>query len=276
MDFLEALARHGFLQQALIAGLLASVAAGVVGTWVVVRRITYIAGGIAHCVFGGLGVARYLEVVHGVAYASPLVGAAVAALLAAAVIGATSLVAREREDTAIGATWAVGMAIGVLFLSRTPGYNQDLMSYLFGNILLTTKLDLWLLVVLDVALVVGTSVLYRPMMALSFEEEFARVRSVRVEWLYLLLLATTALAIVLLVRIVGIVMVIALLTLPVAIAGRFSRTLVQMMVGATVLSAIFTISGLALSYGPDLPAGATTILVAGVAYFVVSFTKRRA
>jgi len=268
MDFLEALARYAFLQHALIAGVLAAIACGVVGSFVVVRRITSIAGAIAHCVLGGLGTARWLQVVHGQEWASPMLGAVAAALIAALVIGLVSLRGREREDTVIGALWAVGMAVGILFISRTPGYDQDLMSYLFGNILLVRGADLWLMAALDAAVVALAVLLFPQLQAVCFDEEFARVRGLRVEVYYLLLLALTALTVVLLVTVVGIVLVIALLTLPVAISGQFTATLRGMMILSAALSIAFTVVGLAVSYGPDLPAGATTIVLTGVAYLL--------
>jgi zinc transport system permease protein len=274
MEFFEALPRYAFLQHALIAGVLAGIACGVVGSFVVVRRITSIAGAIAHCVLGGLGAARWLQVVHGQQWASPMLGAVVAALVAALVIGVVSLRGREREDTVIGALWAVGMATGILFISRTPGYDQDLMSYLFGNILLVRGTDLWLMAALDGAVVALALALFPQLQAVCFDEEFARLRGLRAEVYYLLLLALTALTVVLLVSVVGIVLVIALLTLPVAIAGQFTATLRTMMVGAAVLSIAFTVSGLALSYGPDLPAGATTIVLTGVAYLFAIAAQR--
>jgi len=268
-EFLRALAQHAFLQHALAAGALAGVACGVVGTYVVVRRISAIAGGIAHCVLAGLGAARYLQVVHGLENARPLYGAIVAALVAAVIIGLVSLHAREREDTVIGALWAIGMAVGVLFISRTPGYNQDLMGYLFGNILLVRSADLWLMVGLDAVVVAVALILYPQLQAVCFDEEFARLRGLSVELYYLLLLCLTALTVVLLTSVVGIVLVIALLTVPVAIAGHFTSTLRGMMVASTVLCILFTTAGLALSYGPDLPAGATTIALAGAVYLAV-------
>jgi zinc transport system permease protein len=269
MDFLNALTRYDFLQHALAAGVLAGVACGVVGSFVVVRRITSIAGAIAHCVLGGLGAARWLEIVHGQEWASPMLGAVVAALLAALVIGLVSLRAREREDTVIGALWAVGMAVGILFISRTPGYDQDLMSYLFGNILLVRGADLWLMAALDTAVIALAVVLFPQLQAVCFDEEFVRLRGLRVEVYYLLLLALTALTVVLLVSVVGIVLVIALLTLPVAIAGQFTSTLRGLMVLSAVLSIGFTVAGLAVSYGPDLPAGATTIVLTAGVYLLV-------
>jgi zinc transport system permease protein len=274
LEFFEALRTASFLQVALAAGLLASVACGVVGSYVVARRISYIAGGIAHCVLSGLGAACYLRAVHGWHFLQPLHGAVVAALLSALIIGIVSLYAREREDTVIGAVWALGMSLGVIFILRTPGYQVDPMSYLFGDILMLTRGDLWLLAGLDL-LVVGVGMLYyHQLQAVCFDEEFARLRGIPVAFFYLLLLCLTALAVVLLVSVVGVVLVIALLTLPAAIAGHFCRTLWQMMLSATLLSMLFTSAGLALCYGPDLPPGVTTILLAAAAYVLCGVFAR--
>jgi zinc transport system permease protein len=274
IDFFHAVRDQSFLQVALFTGLLASVACGMVGSYVVVRRISYVAGGIAHCVLGGLGAARYFAVVYGWDWLHPLIGAAIAALLAAVIIGYVSLRAKQREDTVIGAVWAIGMALGVLFIARTPGYQVDLMSYLFGSILMVTSNELWLLAGLDV-LIIGVGLLcYHQLLAVCFDEEFARLRGLNVEFYYILLLCLTALTVVLLVSVVGIVMVIALLTLPVAVAGHFCKTLWQLMLVSALLSMVLTTAGLALSYGPDLPAGATTILLAGLVYALVMIASR--
>lgn len=268
--FFADLGQHAFLVNALCAALLSSVACGMIGSFVVVRRITYIAGGIAHCVLGGMGAALYLRSVHGWAWLTPLQGAVAAALLAALIIGLVTLRSSERADTVIGALWAIGMAVGVLFIARTPGYSKDLMSYLFGNILFVSAADLWLLAALDAAVLLGGLVFYHQLVAISFDEEFARVRGVRVELIYLTLLGLTALTVVLLTTVVGIVLVIALLTLPAAIAARFTRSLWQMMLLAAGLSALFSVGGLALSYGPEWPAGATIIVLAGAAYLATA------
>jgi zinc transport system permease protein len=267
--FVDALADHAFMRNALLTGLLASVACGVVGSYVVVRRITYIAGGIAHCVLGGIGAALYLERTHGWAWLDPLYGALAVAVAAALIIGFVSLRARERADTVIGAVWAVGMAAGVIFLTRTPGYGEDLMSYLFGNILMVTGRDIWLIAGLDAVVVAAGLLFYNQFLAVSFDEEFSETRGLNVEFYYLLLLVLTALTVVLLVTVVGIVLVIALLTIPAAVAGRFSARLSHMIVLAVILSIAFTTGGLALSYGPNLPAGATVILLAGAVYLAV-------
>ncbi|MGA8833304.1 MAG: metal ABC transporter permease, partial [Desulfomonilaceae bacterium] len=262
-----------FLQNALLTGVLASVACGIIGTYVVVRRISYIADGIAHTVLGGMGAALYLNRVyhwHGVI---PLYGALVAALIAAVIIGLVSLRAKQREDTAISALWAIGMAVGIIFISRTPGYNEDLMGYLFGNILMVSTSDLWMLAGLDVLIVISGLLFYNQFLAVCFDQEFAGLRGLRVEVFYLLLLGLAALTVVLLSTVVGIVMVVAMLTLPIGISALFCRSLWGMMVISTILCATFTTSGLAVSYGPDYPAGATTIILAGAAYLAAIMAK---
>ena len=274
-EFFEALRTQPFMQYALLTGLLASVACGVVGSYVVVRRITYLAGGIAHCVLGGMGAAMYFSKVYEpVSWLSPMHGAIAAALVAAAIVGTVSLRFKQREDTVISALWAVGMATGVLFIAKTPGYQQDLMGYLFGNILMVKPADLWLIGILDALVIIVSLVFYKQLLAVCFDQEFARTRGIRVEFYYLLLLCLTALTVVLLVMVVGIVMVIALLTLPVAVVGQFAKRLWQMMVAAVLLSAVLTTAGLALSYGPELPTGAVTIILAGALYLLVLLARK--
>ncbi len=267
-SFLTDLLELPFLQNALLAGLLCSLATGVTGTFVVLRRITYIAAAISHCILGGLGAARYLSVVWGWTWLRPIHGAIITALVSAVIIGVVSMRAKEREDTVISALWAVGMAVGVLFIFKTPGYNEDLMSYLFGNILLVSRQDLYLIAVLDTIVIGATMLFYHQMLAVCFDEEFSRTRGVKVELYYLLILCLTALTVVLTVSVVGIIMVIALISLPVAIASRFFNRVWKIMLASIVLGMLFTSGGLALSYTPDLPSGAVTILLAGIAYLV--------
>jgi len=275
VNFLQAVADHGFLQYALLGGLLASIPCGVVGSFVVIRRISYIAGGIAHSVLAGLGVTHYLRVVHGYDAVSPMAGAVIAALAAALIIGWVSLRLKQREDTVIGAVWAMGMAIGIIFISLTPGYSTDLMSYLFGNILMVTAGDLKLIAALDVIVLLTVILFHKQLLAVCFDNEFAILRGVHVQRFYFLLLGLTALTVVLLVSVVGIILVIALLTLPAAMANLFAARLRNMMILATVLCAALTTGGLALSYGPDLPAGAVTILLTGGLYFAVAAVRKR-
>ncbi len=267
-EFITDLSQQTFLQHALLTGVLASIACGIIGSYVVTRRITYIAGSIAHSALAGLGAARFFQVVFHYDWFHPLYGAVIAALLAALIIGVVTLKVKEREDTIIGAVWAIGMALGILFIFKTPGYNEDLISYLFGNILMVSADDLWLIAGLDLLIVIVGLLFYNRFLAVCFDEEFARLRGINVEFYYLLLLCLTALTVVLLVTVVGIVMVIALLTLPVAVAGFFSKRLWQLMALSILFAAIFTTGGLTLSYGPNLPAGATTIVLAGVVYLI--------
>jgi zinc transport system permease protein len=274
-EFLEALGNPDipFLRYALLAGLLASFAFGIVGTYVVTRRISYIAGAISHSVLGGIGIALYLQLQHAAAWLHPMYGAVAAAVLAALLIGLVSLRARQREDTVIGALWAIGMATGLVFLAKTPGY-VDPMSYLFGNILLISKADLWLIAVLDLFVVGLSAYFYNSLQAVCFDDEFARLRGVNVDFFFLLLLTLTALTVVLLVRIVGIVMVIALLTLPAAVAAYFTNKLWQMMLIAVFSCMIFVAVGIALSYVCDLPTGPTIILFAGAVYLILTAASR--
>jgi zinc transport system permease protein len=241
-----------------------------VGTYVVTRRITLIAGSLAHAVLGGMGAAYYLRSVHDWQWLHPLHGAIVAALLAALIIGWVRARGNEREDTVISALWAIGMALGIVFLFRTPGYKADMMTYLFGNIVMVDTQALQLLVILDLVVLAVTFLFYNPLLAVCFDEEFARLRGINVSLFYTLLLCLIALTIVTLVYVVGVVLVIALLTLPVSVAGRFAHKLWHLMILAAALSAVFTTAGLGVSYISDLPVGATTILLAAGVYVLVN------
>ena len=273
-EFFNALVSQPFLQMSLLAGLLASLGCGVIGTFVVVKRITFLAGGIAHSVLAGMGAAVYYGF-------DPLLGALIAAIVSALLIGWIRLNWKTQEDTLIGAIWAMGMAIGLLFISQTPGYTSSLTSYLFGNILLVPEQDVWFMAALDALLLVIVGLFYRQFLAVIFDEEFARLRGVPVSFFYLLLLCLIAVTVVLLIHVVGLILVIALLTLPAAIAGHYVHSLGGMMLIATLLGSSFTVGGLALSFSPDLPAGPTIILLAGSAYVLSAIfshyrLKRRA
>jgi len=257
-----------FLRYALIAGLLSSAAFGIVGTYVSVKRISYLAGAIAHSVLAGIGITLFFKHNYGIEWISPIFGAMIAALVSAAIIGLVSMYAKEREDTVIGAVWAIGMAIGLLFISRTSGY-VDPMSYLFGNILIISKQELYLIAGLDIVVVIIGIAAFRQFQAISFDEEFARVRGVPTKFYNFLLLILTAVSIVLLSTIVGIIMVIALFTIPPAVGNIISKRLLPVMIIATVFTMLFTTGGLAVSYTYDFPSGPTIIVFAGFVYLVV-------
>lgn len=255
------------MRNALIGGVLAGVAFGIIGSYVVVRRISYIAGAISHCILGGIGASLFLQGNYGVSWCSPLLGAIFAALLAAVIIGLISIHAGERSDTIISAIWVVGMALGIILFNKTPGYN-DLMSYLFGNILLISSSDVIMIFIVDLVIIIFIVLFYNKLLALSFDEEFAQLRGVRAGLFYILLLCAVALTVVFMVRIVGIVMVIALLTLPAAAAGRYARKLWQMMILATLIAVFCVIGGFALSYEPDLPSGPVIVVISGLVYLL--------
>jgi len=258
-----------FVRNALAAGLLSAVLFGTLGAVVTVKRIAGLAGAISHAVLGGIGMALFLSASGVMPGLPPMAGALVFAVLAASVIGLVSLKAKQREDTVINAVWAIGMSVGVLFIAKTPGY-ADPMSYLFGNILLVSTRDLIMLAVLDLVVVFLAWRFYPQIQASAFDEEFARVRGVRTDLVFLVTLAVTAIAVVLLQTFVGIVMVIAMLTLPSGTAGFASKNLAGMMIVGTILSAVFTVTGLAASWSLDMPAGAMVVVLAGAVFLAVS------
>lgn len=272
--FLQALTNPSvpFVRNALIGSMLAAFLFGVLGSLVTVRRIAGLAGAISHTVLGGIGLALFLASRGAPKWVSPMLGALVFAVLAALLISLVSLKAKQREDTVINALWAIGMSLGVVFLAKTPGY-ADPMSYLFGNILLVTEQDLYLLAALDVIVLLLVVRYYRHIEAASFDEEFAATKGVPVTKVYLVLLIVIAVAIVLLQTFVGIVMVIAMLTLPAGTAGYFSRNLAGMMVNATILSLLFSVGGLVLSWQFDLPTGAVIVLLSGAVFIAFSAGK---
>ena len=266
-EFFQALLHYQFLQYALIAGVLAAIGCGLMGPYVVVRRIGFIAGGIAHSVLGGMGMALYFG-------ADPLAGALVAAVLSALLIGWVRLHWHTGEDILIGALWAIGMAIGILFISRIPGYQADLVSYLFGNILLVPERELWFMGALDAILLLVVLIWHRQILAVVFDEEYARLRGLPVTFLYLLLLVLIALTVVLLIHVVGLILVLALLTLPAAMAGQHVHSVARMMAIATLLSIFLVVAGLAISYDPNLPPGPTIVLLVGLSYLISTLFSR--
>jgi zinc transport system permease protein len=249
-----------FMRNALVAGILVSVVCGVIGTLVVVNRIVFLAGGIAHAAYGGIGLAFFM----GWPY---VVGTAGFSLLAAGAMAAVTLKAKHRADAMVGVIWAVGMAAGIILLDLTPGYHVDLMSYLFGSILAVPAEDLWQIGAIGAAIIVVVSWYYNDFLAMSYDYEFARLRKVPVTLLYCLLLGMIALTVVMIIRVVGLILVIALLTIPPFIAEKFTGSLRGMMVLSSTLSCAFTLAGLWLSYLWNLTSGATIIMVAAAGFF---------
>ena len=261
-----------FVRNALIGSVLAAFLFGILGSMVTVRRIAGLAGAISHTVLGGIGLALFLVSRGAPGWISPMLGALVFAILAAITISIVSIKAKQREDTVINALWAIGMSLGVIFMAKTPGY-ADPMSYLFGNILLVTQKNLYILGALNILVLLLVWRYYRQIEAASFDEEFAATKGLPVMVIYLVLLLVIAVAIVMLQTFVGIVMVIAMLTLPAGTAGFFSRNLAKMMINSSILALVFSVLGLILSWVFDLPAGALIVLIAGMVYIGISVVR---
>ncbi len=247
-----------FFQHAIVAGILVSLAAGIIGSLIVVNRMVFLSGGIAHASYGGIGMALYFGI-------PVFLGASLFAVAAAMLIAYLTLHDKTRSDTFIGLIWAVGMAIGVIFTDMTPGYHTDLMSYLFGSILAVTDTDLWMTTTLLGVIVTVVLFRYREIVAVSYDSEFAMLRGISVSFYHTLMLVLSALTVVIAIKVVGLILVIAMLTIPVYIAEKIARSLWQMMILSGVFCLIFTLSGLWLSYRYDLTSGASIILVSAAA-----------
>jgi len=265
---IDALLHYQFMQNALVAGLLAAVACGIIGTYVVVKRMVFISGGISHASFGGIGLGYYLS--QFISWVTPVYGALVFTLFSALGMGVFVKRTRLSEDTSIGILWAVGMAVGIIFIGLTPGYTPDLFSYLFGSILTVSKADLIMMGILDVIITLTVLLLYKEYLAISFDQEFGMALGLPTERLYLSLLCLIALTVVLLIRVVGIILIIALLTIPAASARQFTHSLKNMMLLSIAFGIVAVLVGLWLSYELDLASGATIILTSG-ALFLCSF-----
>lgn len=252
---------YDFMQNALIAGLLVSFASGIIGSLVVVNRMVFLAGGIAHTSYGGIGLALYLGI--------PLfLGASIFSVGAALLMAYITLNRRERIDVFIGLIWAVGMAIGIILVDLTPGYNVDLMSYLFGSILAVSDADITYMSILFVVVLCFVLFCYRDILAVSYDSEYATLRGINVKLFYTLILVFSALTIVIAIKIVGLILVIALLTIPIYMSEKLTSSLASMMIVSSLLSSCFTILGLLLSYYYDISSGASIIVVSAICLIV--------
>ena len=253
MEFFNDLLQYGYLSNALTACVLSGIACGIVGTYVVCRRMVFLAGGITHASFGGLGIAFWMG-------ANPIGGALVFAVLSALGIEWAGSRGRIREDSAIGIIWSVGMAVGALFMSLRPGYTSgDLSAYLFGSIITVTREDVIALAVLTLLILVGAALWLRPVMYVAFDREFARSRGIRTRVISYLMAALVAVTIVLSIRIMGIVLLISLLTMPVVIVNAFTRSYRRIAAAAPVVAVAGNVAGLAASYHFEVPPGAAII-----------------
>ncbi|MRJ02967.1 MAG: metal ABC transporter permease [Epsilonproteobacteria bacterium] len=251
----------------LIAALLLSLLIAIAGSLMLLGRYSYIAAAIAHGSYGGVGLALLLGL-------PILLGTTLFALLLALLLAYITYRSPQRSDLLIGTIWAVGMSLGILFIDLTPGYRSDLLGYLFGNILLLESGDLLFLAVVDLLLIAALLLYRHHFLALAYDRDFAQVRGIRVGRIHTLTILLLALSVVASIRAVGLILVIALLSIPPFIAERLSRNFLEMVFLAALLALLFTGTGLFLSYWFDLPATATIILTAAVGFMLFTIGRR--
>lgn len=258
--------QYEFFVNALIASIMASIAAGIIGSFIVVKRIVFISGGIAHTAYGGIGLGYLMGF-------NPLLGALGFSVSAAAGISYLRTKHNQYEDTLIGIMWAAGMSLGIVFISLSPGYSSDLMSYLFGNILTVPLIEIWLITIIDVVIIAVVLFYFSQLQAITFDEEYSRAVGIKVDSYYLLLLIMIALTVVVLIKLVGIILSIALLTIPAAVAKFFAGSLKTMIVLSVITGIIFSVGGLFISYYLNLPTGSTIILISVLGYSLAYIYK---
>jgi len=253
MDSILEIFQYQFLLKAMLAALLTSISCGIIGTYIVSKRIVFLSGGITHASFGGIGIGYFLGI-------NPIIGAAIFAVIAALGIEVVSKKTDVREDSVIGIWWSFGMALGIIFIFITPGYAPNLMSYLFGSILTVTNLDLYMMVGLNVIIILFFLMYYKVILYVSFDPEYARTYNAPVQVINYLLLGLVALTIVLNIRVMGIILIISLLTIPQTIANLFTRNFRNIIFVSIMIALLGCITGLLISYRFDIPSGASIIL----------------
>lgn len=253
--------QYEFMQNALVTSLIVSLICGIIGTLIVINRMVFIAGGIAHGSYGGIGLALYFGI-------APMLGASVFALFLGLIIAIITHKNSTRLDSLIGVLWAFGMALGIIMSDLTPGYNVDLMSYLFGAILSVSLEDMIGMSGVLFLTILFTVLFYKQLLAMSFDAQFAKLRGVNVTLLYFALVALIALGVVIIIRAVGLILVIALLTIPPYIAEKLTNSMGAMMALSSLFSALFCFVGLSISYAFDVSSGASIILVATTTFFI--------
>ena len=259
---------NDFMINAFIASFLASIACGIIGTYIVIKRLVFLSGGIAHSAYGGIGLGYLLSF-------NPILGAVGSSVLGALFISKMRKNKLENEDTLIGIIWAFGMAIGVIFINLSPGYAPDLMSYLFGNILTVSSQEILLMVAADIAILLIVFYFFKEFQSITFDEEFAKTTGINVEIYYLILFILIAVTIVFLIKFVGIILVVALLTIPAAIAKFFASSIKSMMFLAIIFGLLFTNVGLLVSYYLNLPSGSVIIVLSVLCYLIVHLFNKK-
>ncbi len=268
MNTIIELFTYDFFWKAFLSAIFASISCGIVGSYIVARRIVFISGGITHASFGGIGLAFLLGF-------NPLLGAVIFAVFSALGIQFFTKVARVREDSSIAIWWSLGMALGIIFVFLTPGYTPNLMSYLFGNILTVTIAELWWMFILNVVIIVFYTFFYRKILYIAFDEEFARAAGLPVTMFNYLTIILIALTVVLNIRVVGIILILSLLTVPQATANLFTKDFRKLLFLSTLFAFAGTVTGLLFSYFLDIPSGAaiifTLIIIFGISRLLKQF-----
>jgi zinc transport system permease protein len=264
---LKALFEYNFLQNAFYCSILISIVCGIIGTVIILKKLAMMSGGIAHTSFGGVGLGYFLGI-------EPIIGAFIFAVAAAIGIGYIGKKSHRNSDIATGIFWSAGMASGILFISFTPGYPPDMSSYLFGDILTVSKTDLLLTLILDAIVVFFIIAFYNCFRAYLFDDEFAAVLKINVNLINNILHVIIALSIVILIRAVGIVLVLALLTAPAAIAKLFSGNLKIIMLLSILISLLLCFAGLWISYQFNIASGAAIALLSSLLYFAAHIFKK--
>lgn len=266
-DQISAIFSYEFMRNALFASLWISLAIGIVGTLVVLNRIVSLSGGIAHAAYGGVGLAYYFG-------QDPMIGALVFSTLSALGMGLAHRRSKTGADTLIGVMWSIGMAVGIIFIALTPGYKANLMTYLFGSILAVSASDLKLMAAVALLVLAFAFLTYRSLLAISYDETFSSVRNARVNTIYLTMLVLIGLTVVVAMRMVGLILVIALLTIPPAIARIFLKDMRAIMAASILLSSLFCVAGLVISFLTNLQTGPVIILLAAVVYLLSVLFRR--
>ena len=260
------LLQYGFFVKAFLAAVFASISCGIIGGYVVAKRIVFISGGITHASFGGIGLAFFLGF-------NPLLGAVLFAILSALGIQFFTKVAEIREDSSIAIWWSLGMAVGIIFVFLTPGYTPNLMSYLFGNILTVTTSELWVMFFLVIIILVVFMVFFKPILYIAFDEEFAKTAGLPVGLFNYVTMTLIALTVVLNIRVVGIILILSLLTIPQATANLFTSDFKKLLVLSTLFAFAGSVTGLFISWMLDIPSGAAIIFTLVIVFGVLKLVK---
>ena len=267
MSFFEVIFTYEFMQNAVIAGILASIIASIIGMVVIEKKLVMLTGGVAHTAFGGVGLGYLVGF-------EPILGGGIFAVIASIVIGCLNKKSDKLTDVFIAVFWAVGMALGTVFISLSSGYAPDLSSYLFGNILTVTKLEVIILAVLAVLITATFIVNVKYVQGYLFDEEFLQVRKVNVRLIEVVTHILIALSVVVLIKITGIILVLALLAVPSATSIIISKRFVPRVIISAIIGVIYCFIGISLSYEVGLPTGATIIIISSVIYFIVSLISK--